>query len=114
MALIKCPECGTEVSDKAASCPRCGCPINVASNPALIRFEQTYAMRYTCTVTCKGKDYTCKQGESVSIDITEPTTVQIKISGGQGSTSSQILPGRRYAVKNGGGFLGTKLVVSEY
>ena len=29
MALIKCPECGKEVSDKALSCPKCGCPINV-------------------------------------------------------------------------------------
>ncbi len=28
MALIKCPECGKEISDKAASCPNCGCPIN--------------------------------------------------------------------------------------
>ncbi|NLV53057.1 MAG: hypothetical protein GXY64_07305 [Bacteroidales bacterium] len=28
MSLIKCPECGREVSDLAASCPHCGCPIN--------------------------------------------------------------------------------------
>ena len=27
MALIKCLECGHEVSDKAVSCPQCGCPI---------------------------------------------------------------------------------------
>lgn len=27
MALIKCPECGKEISDKAASCPNCGFPI---------------------------------------------------------------------------------------
>lgn len=27
MALIKCTECGHEVSDKAAACPNCGCPI---------------------------------------------------------------------------------------
>ena len=27
MALIKCPECQTEVSDKALSCPKCACPI---------------------------------------------------------------------------------------
>lgn len=33
MALIKCPECSTQVSDKAASCPSCGCPI---SQPSLI------------------------------------------------------------------------------
>lgn len=26
MALIKCPECGKEISDKAAACPNCGCP----------------------------------------------------------------------------------------
>ena len=29
MALIKCPECGKEFSDKAACCPNCGCPIDV-------------------------------------------------------------------------------------
>ena len=27
MALIKCSECGHEVSDKAQHCPNCGCPI---------------------------------------------------------------------------------------
>jgi len=27
MALIICPECGKEISDKAGSCPNCGCPI---------------------------------------------------------------------------------------
>lgn len=26
MALIKCPECGNRISDKAESCPYCGCP----------------------------------------------------------------------------------------
>ena len=29
MALIKCPECGKEISDRAKSCPNCGCPVNV-------------------------------------------------------------------------------------
>lgn len=31
MALIKCPECGKEISDKAVSCPQCGCPIIIHS-----------------------------------------------------------------------------------
>lgn len=30
MALIKCSECGNEVSDKAKACPNCGCPIEKA------------------------------------------------------------------------------------
>lgn len=28
MALIKCKECGKEVSDKADKCPNCGCPVS--------------------------------------------------------------------------------------
>jgi hypothetical protein len=32
MALISCPECGREVSDKAPTCPTCGAPI--ASQPS--------------------------------------------------------------------------------
>lgn len=27
MAMIKCTECGKEISDKATSCPNCGCPV---------------------------------------------------------------------------------------
>lgn len=30
MALIKCSECGTEISDKAAACVKCGAPIAAA------------------------------------------------------------------------------------
>lgn len=31
MALITCPECGKQVSDKASHCPNCGLPLNQAS-----------------------------------------------------------------------------------
>lgn len=31
MALIKCEDCGREVSDKAIACPACGCPPRVAA-----------------------------------------------------------------------------------
>lgn len=30
MALIKCPECNSEISDQAQSCPRCGYPLPAA------------------------------------------------------------------------------------
>jgi len=30
MALIACPECAREISDKAATCPHCGNPMNRA------------------------------------------------------------------------------------
>lgn len=38
MALISCPECGIEVSDKAVSCPKCGYPILSFTNS--IDFEK--------------------------------------------------------------------------
>lgn len=28
MAMIKCPECGKDFSDKASACPNCGCPVS--------------------------------------------------------------------------------------
>ncbi|MBQ7421801.1 MAG: WG repeat-containing protein [Prevotella sp.] len=35
MALIKCSECGHEVSEKASVCPNCGCPIQSEGNPSV-------------------------------------------------------------------------------
>lgn len=35
MALISCPECSKEISDKAAACPQCGYPIANNTEPKL-------------------------------------------------------------------------------
>lgn len=35
MALINCPECRKEVSDRAAACPHCGNPMSAAPGAAL-------------------------------------------------------------------------------
>ena len=34
MALISCPECKNQVSSVAASCPKCGSPVDVAETQA--------------------------------------------------------------------------------
>lgn len=41
MSLIKCPECGQEISDKAPTCPHCGAPLakNVYRDPVDGAFE---------------------------------------------------------------------------
>lgn len=41
MALIKCCECGKEVSDKAKSCIHCGCPIEQEENVEVLN-NQNY------------------------------------------------------------------------
>jgi hypothetical protein len=42
MALISCAECGEKISDRASSCPRCGCPVagnETAASPAVHRTD---------------------------------------------------------------------------
>ena len=39
MALINCPECGKEISDKAVACPSCGYPLLKTENQP---FQQPY------------------------------------------------------------------------
>ena len=39
MAMIKCPECGKDVSDRASSCPNCGCPIESSSPNGTVKIK---------------------------------------------------------------------------
>ena len=51
MALIKCPECGGQVSDRAAACPHCGFPVQ--ANDAAIEFssdDTSYDVVLPCVV----------------------------------------------------------------
>lgn len=96
MALIKCPECGSEVSDRASACPRCGCPI--AQVPTKLSFIEQSNMpeRPWCTVICNNNKYSCRCGESIIIKISSPSSVAIHL--GAQSTSGTIIPGKEYVV----------------
>lgn len=39
MALIKCPECGKEVSDKAKSCIHCDCPLEELRTDGIVKIK---------------------------------------------------------------------------
>lgn len=41
MALIKCRECGKEISDQAAKCPHCGCPVQENRESCLENVENS-------------------------------------------------------------------------
>ena len=45
MALIACPECDKQISDKATTCPSCGCP--------MARVEETETVRATISFSEK-------------------------------------------------------------
>lgn len=46
MALINCPECGKEISDKAVSCPNCGNPME----------QQVKQEEYLCCPNCESRE----------------------------------------------------------
>lgn len=46
MALIKCPECGNEVSDQAEKCPKCGITIAWQSVPQIVQTVELTSKKY--------------------------------------------------------------------
>ncbi len=40
MALIKCSECGHEISDKAEVCPKCGAPVLMSLAPISLKYDR--------------------------------------------------------------------------
>ena len=42
MALIKCIECGKEISDKANACIHCGCPIEKEKRTVIIERKKGF------------------------------------------------------------------------
>ena len=54
MALIKCPECGREISDKAFACPNCGSPVPQKMIPVHIERGSTIYIAVQCVVYIDG------------------------------------------------------------
>jgi hypothetical protein len=81
MALMPCPECGNEVSDKAPVCPRCGIPIHVESKVVVYGYTQQFAINPKVQVFWNGSPVgTVKKGESLEIDIEQDGEISFKSS----------------------------------
>lgn len=63
MALIKCPECGKQISDKANACIHCGYPLN--KGQSYVKYQSKYT-----TQRCKncGNNFFGKIGENLCED----------------------------------------------
>ena len=73
MALIKCPDCGTEVSDQAPGCPKCRRPM---TQPAVQTIEKT------------GKRYKLQMLLAVALIIVGPVTCMAGFGGPTGEPSA--------------------------
>ncbi|MBQ2064576.1 MAG: zinc-ribbon domain-containing protein [Paludibacteraceae bacterium] len=98
MALVKCPECGKEVSSNAATCPNCGTPIKGA-NVIRVQFPKTDTILGCYVYDSKGNTLAkCNVGEIASFESAQPINIKVKMKGFFGSAEITAKPGGRYAV----------------
>ena len=104
MALIKCPECGTEVSDKAAACPKCAYPIAQSQEQKIVEMAFDAVSGQVFNNKCFVYDMSgnelasCRQGDTVSFKCEKPMTIQVKMSGCFGKPTAEVEPGGLYQV----------------
>ncbi len=109
MALIKCPECEKEVSDKAKTCIHCGCPLEEMVTSGVVRIKMPnnivegwvglFSSR-TATVSDKsGKTlWTGQHGENASFTLDKPTDIVINLGGWANSVEGIVEPKRKYSL----------------
>lgn len=101
MALIKCPECGKEVSDRASACPNCGCPIS-DSNSSVNSTPTTAQIRVICkTSTIKVDGQSTKHGSIVTVHVNGSRSILLSAWGGAvgafgSSVNATVVAGHKY------------------
>lgn len=124
MALIKCPECGQEVSDKAAQCPRCAYPIVSiqSANVTKIKLppynDQTGPLSKIRIVDVNTEQELAIGGNDAIIDlhISKPTTICLRwgqLKSLWKNSTFTVSPNKKYMLTWTPGFLMAKLVCNE-
>ena len=109
MALIKCPECGKEISDKAKTCINCGCPLEdvVTSGEVRIKMPNNiveglvglFASRNASVIDTHGNTlWSGKHGENARFTIDEPTKITIQLGGWANAVECTVYPKRSYSL----------------
>ena len=127
MAMIKCPECGKEISDKAKSCINCGCPIEQITTSGIVKIKVSvlkspsgFNGNQNVSITANGKTlWEGESGEIAEIYFDSPTTVYVKYHlslmhyGGECSGVIDPSKSKKYNVSARQGFMSTKLVLQQ-
>ena len=104
MSLINCPECGKQISDRAAACPNCGCPISSSSKSSIsnnglvrIKLEPTPGViNRKVSITCCGKSWKGQTGQVAELQINCAGTIKVlyhsTLSVGDGSCEASVNP----------------------
>lgn len=125
MAIIKCPECGKEISDKAKSCIHCGYPIEDINTAGIIKVKvsalkaptgfsgnQKVSIFAGCATLWEGQ-----VGEVAELHIETATEITVKYHmslmhyGGECSGVIDPAKSKKYNVAARQGIMSTKLVL---
>lgn len=116
MSLIQCPECGREISDKASSCPNCGCPIKSTESSREVRIQipntQNISGGWVGLLSSKNAAVKAgdkvlwegKHGQTAVFEIDEPTEISIDLGTWGKVVPSTIRPGAKYQLVQHFGF----------
>lgn len=111
MALIKCPECGRQVSNQASACPNCGYPIkglssNTTTAPTMLKFtSKDRSAKFAIVSDAKsGRELVRIDRETArSINISKPTEITFCVRFSMLMSSNTIhyviYPGKCYELK---------------
>lgn len=114
--LIRCPDCGREVSKRASVCPGCGCPLAemVTSGVVKIKLPRTEQMAdgfmgllssKEASISSKGKTlWRGKHGETASFTIEEPVQIVINLGTWGNPVEGTVEPKNRYELVQDYGF----------
>lgn len=109
MALIKCVECGKEISDRASICPNCGCPISEMTTSGVVRIKMPnniveglvglFSSRSAIVTDSTGRTlWKGFHGENASFTIGEPTKITINLGGWANEVKGIVYPKKKYSL----------------
>lgn len=124
MALIKCPECSREISDKASTCPNCGFPIAKiqVSNSIRIKLpgDSDSVMGTTLRLVDENTGIEEARGSFnsiVELQTEKAMTLSLRWGFQKKAYSKDyiftVMPGKKYALSWAPGWLMPKLVCNE-
>lgn len=80
MALIRCSECGKEFSDKAASCPNCGCPTSEMFSSCKQSFDDVFDASKSLKAMCAGSIKTAKATIGANENVIYATIINASVA----------------------------------
>lgn len=109
MALIKCSECGKEISSKASACPYCGCPIEELVKEGVVRIKMPNNLVEGVVGLFSSRDAVVKNesgtmlwkgyhGENAKFMVEEPTKITIELGGWANPCKGIVEPNRKYSL----------------